>query len=229
MAAGFFKRSANVFMEKARQAIRMDEFYRWDRELLIMDLMSAESVKNLALGCDRDIGGLSTISVDWDPNEQAAHFQGDLSLEIPNGSPLKRSGYSALRTLPPKPSIFGIPYWDTVRFRYLGLRVKSDDRNYFVNIQAESGPASDLYQHRLFSRKPGQWETVLIPFKDFVLTNNGVIEEEQVSMDRMKVGTVGISLLERKPGPYSLHIQWIKAVNTDDTHGDMSKRQAGLA
>lgn len=58
--------------------------------------------------------------------------------------------------------MFGTPCWDTSLFRYLALRVRGDQRKYFVNIQTDSVIQTDLYQHRLFLRTPGQWETVLV-------------------------------------------------------------------
>lgn len=71
---------------------------------------------------------------------------------------------------------------------------------------------TDIYQHRLFLQKPGEWETVMIPFDDFILTNYGKVQEEQLRMDRQKLSTIGISLLDRQPGPFRMEIDWIKVL-----------------
>ncbi|KAF4582996.1 complex I intermediate-associated protein 30 [Ophiocordyceps camponoti-floridani] len=91
----------------------------------------------------------------------------------PNRPKTARSGYAAFRTPDQPPTLFGRSVWDVDPYAYLALRVKSDGRAYFVNLQAESVEMTDLHQHRLFVRRPGVWETVLLPWSDFVRTNYG--------------------------------------------------------
>jgi NADH dehydrogenase [ubiquinone] 1 alpha subcomplex assembly factor 1 len=57
-----------------------------------------------------------------------------------------------------------------------------------------------------------------------VLTNNGMIQEEQIDMMREKVKTVGISITDREDGPFEIEVDWIKAMNTETTEGDMDRR-----
>jgi NADH dehydrogenase [ubiquinone] 1 alpha subcomplex assembly factor 1 len=107
------------------------------------------------------------------------------------------------------------PVWDTSLFRFLSLRVKGDERRYYINIQTESLDPIELWQHRLFLRNPGEWETVLIPWADFLRTRNGRISYKKFDgMDRERVKTVGASLIERKEGPFELFISEIKVCNT---------------
>ena len=63
--------------------------------------------------------------------------------------------------------MWGTPCWDTSLFRYLALRVRGDNRKYFVNIQTDTYFQTDLFQHRLFLRTPGQWETVMVNKKKY--------------------------------------------------------------
>jgi NADH dehydrogenase [ubiquinone] 1 alpha subcomplex assembly factor 1 len=99
-------------------------------------------------------------------------------------------------------------------FRFLSLRVKGDERRYYINIQTETFDPIELWQHRLFLRTPGQWETVLIPWTDFLRTRNGKITYENYDgMDRERVKTVGASLIEREEGPFCLHVAEIKVIN----------------
>ena len=91
--------------------------------------------------------------------------------------------------------------------------MKSDGRKYFVNVQTESIVSTDLHQHRLYARRPGEWETVLINWNDFVRTNHGVVVEPQQEMLRQKVRSIGISLIDRVPGPYSLRVSRVWATN----------------
>jgi hypothetical protein len=79
-------------------------------------------------------------------------------------------------------------------------------------LDRASSVQSDLYQHRLWLGDSGSWEDILvrlgspcwrldelddaqIPFADFALTNSGQVAEQQVSMMREKVRTVGISVM----------------------------------
>ena len=43
---------------------------------------------------------------------------------------------------------------------------------------------------------------------------------DQVEMFREKIKTIGISLTDRQEGPFSIEIDWIKAMNSEDTEGD---------
>jgi hypothetical protein len=88
------------------------------------------------------------------------------------------------RTLDRPPTIFGKSLWDVDPYAYLALRIKSDGRKYFVNVQTESIVPTDLHQHRLYSRKTGEWETVLIKWNEFVRTNHGVVIEPQTELLR---------------------------------------------
>ena len=74
---------------------------------------------------------------------------------------------------------------------------------FFVNIQTDAAVTTDIYQHRLWldASKGDAWQTVLIPFDDFVLTNTGTVVESQLSMMREKVLTVGVSVLLQPPDP----------------------------
>ena len=98
-------------------------------------------------------------------------------------------------------------------YAFLALRFKSDGRKYFVNVQTESIVYTDIHQHRLYARKPGEWETVLIKWGEFVRTNYGQVVEPQTEMLTQKVRTVGIGLTDRVPGPFNLEISGIWATN----------------
>ena len=95
----------------------------------------------------------------------------------------------------------------------MALRVKSDGRRYSVNVQTETIVYTDIHQHRLYARRPGQWETILISWNDFVRTNYGTVVEPQTEMLRQKVRTIGIGLTDRVPGPFDLSIAGIWAAN----------------
>lgn len=167
---------------------------------------------------DADMDGFSTVNLDHvpsTPTEPAhARFHGRISNELPPNRPeIQRSGYAAWRNHDRRATIFGKSLWDIDPYTYLALRIKSDGRKYFVNVQTESIVHTDLHQHRLYAKRPGEWETVLINWNEFVRTNHGAVVEPQTEMLRQKVRTVGIGLIDRVPGPFDISVFKLWATN----------------
>ncbi|BFZ61858.1 hypothetical protein YB2330_002936 [Saitoella coloradoensis] len=214
----FWKRSYDELRKLTAKTIRFNpNTYTRDPELTFINFKTPEALDSVITGCDEDIGGFSSVNLDFEPSENAAVFHGSLSLQVPANPNVTRSGYAAFRTKVPARTLFGTPRFETDGYQHIALRVKGDRRKYFVNVQGDTFSQTDLWQHRLFLSTPGQWETVMIPFNDFVLTSEGKVEKRQDGMPRDKVRTVGISILDRQEGPYKLHIQWIKAIGDEVT------------
>lgn len=177
---------------------------------------------------DEDLGGFSTVSLSLkkEPNRRPfARFEGEISLDLPEDRPdVVRLGYAMLRTKDLPPSLLGMgssSFHDWSQFSQLSMRVRGDYRKYFVNIQADTPYPTDLYQHRLFLRTPGEWETVTVSFSNFILTNGGVIQHQE-RLDTSAVRSVGISLIDGQYGPYQLDIDWIKVHNGSDSVEEQS-------
>lgn len=167
---------------------------------------------------DVDSGGFSQVALDHVPADSSepahARFHGRISVELPPDKPqIHRSGYAMFRNNDRPPTIFGKSLWDVDAYAYLALHVKSDGRKYFVNIQTESIVYTDIHQHRLYARRPGEWETILIKWNEFVRTNYGQPVEPQSEILTQKVRTVGIGLTDGVPGPFDLAINKIWATN----------------
>ncbi|KAI5357431.1 Putative complex I intermediate-associated protein 30 [Septoria linicola] len=166
-------------------------------------------------GSDIKKGGV-IVNAPAHEGEEPSHavFAGSISTELPPNRPqIQRSGYAGFRTRDRGMSLFGKLLWDLSPYSYLALRIKSDGRKYFVNFQTESIVPTDLHQHLLPSYSPGEWETVTIPFSALVRTNYGQVVEPQKEMMSTKVRSVGISLIDRVPGPFELKIADIYATN----------------
>jgi NADH dehydrogenase [ubiquinone] 1 alpha subcomplex assembly factor 1 len=161
--------------------------------------------------------GIATIPK---PPSGYARWHGSISLKLPEDKlEIMRTGYAGWRTRDRPPTLFGRGIWDIDPYVYLAMRIKSDGRSYFVNVQTESIEPTDLHQHRLFVKRPGEWETVLIKWNDFVRTNHGMMVEPQTGMLRQRVKSIGISLTDRVPGPFEVCIERIWATN-DSTEAD---------
>jgi len=201
--------------------------------LILHDFRSPDSIQSCKTLSDKDIGGYSQVALDWVSRSQSgtagdrtqertgyARFHGNISTELPkNRSDVQRSGYAAWRTLDPKATLFGKTLFNIDMYTYLALRIRSDGRSYLVNLQTESVVLTDLHQHRLFAKRPGEWETVIIKWNDFVRTNHGFVVEPQTEMLRQKVRTIGIGLTDRVLGPFELCIERMWATN-DMSEGD---------
>ncbi|ODV73111.1 CIA30 family protein, partial [Cyberlindnera jadinii NRRL Y-1542] len=184
----------------------------------LISFKNPEQLSGLITRSDQELGGFSTVNLDVEGG--VGHFHGVLNLDPPSNKPeFLYSGYAMFRTKDqPSNGSFLFPqsqFWDWDNFHNVVLRVKGDHRKYFVNIQSQTSVATDLYQHRLFLTKPGEWETVTIPIDDFVLTNRGIIQH-QAPMDRTRVKTLGIGLTDGQFGEYSLYIDEIKVERGDE-------------
>ncbi|KAI0855592.1 complex I intermediate-associated protein 30 [Xylaria cubensis] len=224
LSRGFWGRSIDEFKRLSNITFKLEGIKGPSGPLGLYDFHNADSIESCKTLSDKDIGGFSTVALDWVPRSQSepeaiqgpgyARFHGTISTKLPPNKPdIQRSGYAAWRTLDPKATVFGKSLFNIDMYTYLALRIRSDGRSYLVNVQTESVVPTDLHQHRLFAKRPGEWETVLIKWNDFVRTNHGFVVEPQTEMLRQKVRTLGIGLTDRVPGPFNLCIERIWATN----------------
>ncbi|KAI9784740.1 MAG: hypothetical protein M1816_000743 [Peltula sp. TS41687] len=218
LARSFFGRSLDEFKRLSRIAINQEGLRTPTAAFPLITFDDPSAIQDCKKFSDADTGGFSKVQLDFVPAQGDqpghAHFHGKISTELPRNRPeIQRTGYAAWRTLDRPPTVFGRSLWDIDPYTYLALRIKSDGRKYFVNVQTESIVPTDIHQHRLYARRPGDWETVLIKWHEFVRTNHGVVVEPQGEMLRQKVRTVGIGLTDRIPGDFSLRIKRMWATN----------------
>lgn len=232
---GFWKRSIDEFSRQARIAVRMEGLHTPERPFPLISFSTPDSIGGCKIMSDsKTFGGFSKADLTYIPGsgrrsrdgkienaagqegKEPAHalFKGSISTDLPAGKPeIQRSGFAAWRTRDRGFSLFGKLLWDIDPYAYLALRIKSDGRKYFVNIQTESIVPTDIHQHLLPSYSPGEWETVIIPFSAFVRTNYGMVVEPQKEMLRQKVRSVGVGLIDRVPGAFELGIADVYATN----------------
>lgn len=222
----------HVLSELIRQtAIKMEGIHVPTKPYPIVAFSDPNAIETCKIMSDQDMGGFSKVSMDFKPastTEPAhAHFHGSISTELPPNRPeIQRSGYAAWRTRDRAATIFGKSLWDLDPYSYLALRIRSDGRKYFVNIQTESIVPTDLHQHRLYAKQPGEWETVVLSINEFVRTNHGMVVEPQKDMMRQRIRSVGIGLIDRMPGPFDISIAEIYATN--DAGGEKNAKTAGV-
>ena len=197
--------------------------------MTLLDFQEPDSVEMCKTMSDADIGGFSSVNLDHiaQTDSEPAHirFHGSISTELPPNRPhIQRTGYAAWRNHDRPPTLFGKSLWNIDSYGYLAMRVKSDGRKYFINVQTESIVPTDIHQHRLYARRPGEWETIVVTWNEFVRTNHGQVVEPQREMLRQKVRTIGIGLIDRVQGPYDLSVAKVWATN--DSQGNDYNEQA---
>ncbi|KAI9885678.1 MAG: hypothetical protein M1823_002547 [Watsoniomyces obsoletus] len=224
---GFVGRSLDEFKRLSRIAIFQEGIRTPSAPFPLIAFDQPSKLGDCKVFSDADTGGFSRVNMDFIPATEKepahAYFHGSISTQLPRDRPeIIRTGYAAWRTRDRPPTLFGRGLWDIDPYAYLALRVKSDGRKYLVNVQTESIVPTDIHQHRLYARRPGRWETILINWHEFVRTNHGVVVEPQSELLRQKVRTVGIGLTDRIPGEFHLRIQRMWATNglTDEDRAE---------
>ncbi|KAL6797548.1 complex I intermediate-associated protein 30 domain-containing protein [Trichoderma sp. SZMC 28013] len=220
LAKSFLARSFDELKRRSSIAWNLDAVKGPSGPRELYDFHSSDSVSNCIVMSDKMIGGSSTSNLDFIRSSNSssppsyARFYGHISTSLPpDRLAIQRTGYAAFRTPDQPPTVFGRSVWDIDPYAYLALRIKSDGRAYYVNVQTESVEPTDLHQHRLFAKRPGQWETILIRWNDFVRTNHGFVVEPQTELLRQRVHSVGIGLTDRVEGPFELCIERMWATN----------------
>lgn len=93
-----------------------------------------------------------------------------------------------------------------------GLLLTYENR-YEVNFEPQSGIMNDLYQGYLRT-PPGEWTTLALPLKRFILTGQGQIRDVQRKWDKhMELRSVGFTIADPVAGPFQLDVAWIALVS----------------
>lgn len=200
------------------KAINLEGIRTPTKPFQLLDFSLPSSIPSCLCRSDAAIGGFSKASFEHVPPSLSepshARFHGNISVELPRNRPqIQQTGYAMWRNQDRAFTLFGKSLWDVDPYTYLAMRVKSDGRKYFVNVQTESIVHTDIHQHRLYAKRPGEWETVLIKWREFVRTNYGQAVEPQTEMLTQKIRTIGIGLTDRIPGPFDLAINQLWATN----------------
>lgn len=179
---------------------------------VLYDFVEPETINNFDLITDQDVGGKSVATMSTSDNGRLL-FKGKLSTELDQGSNVDHSGFCGIRSKPviglfDKIETVDMTYYDAVDIKYRG-----DGRCYFLNMQTESMMLLnqyDLFQAFLFTKGGPYWEVERVPFTKFLMTYQGYLQDEQVDFSNIR--TLGVSISDKKSGPFGLEIEYIKLV-----------------
>jgi monofunctional biosynthetic peptidoglycan transglycosylase len=162
-------------------------------EKTLFDFNTATNIPSWQVVNDDVMGGASASN--FRVTNGVAVFRGEVSLE-------NNGGFASVRSLPSGHDLAGCD-------AFL-LRVRGDGRRYKFTARTERYFDSDIYQAS-FPTKPGEWEELRLPMKEFVPTFRGRVLSGQAPLDPAKVTSVGFLISDKQEGPFKVEVAWIKA------------------
>ncbi|KAJ7510397.1 complex I intermediate-associated protein 30-domain-containing protein [Mycena galericulata] len=236
--ATLWKRTGQAFREQTRRIVNMEGAELPNRgPRMLFSFNTPQETSEVVIGCDADIGGLSTVNFNLDTTSESerigrptAKFHGRMRLDVrPEMVGRINSGYAGFKT-PLRSTLFG-KITDNVYFHdYLALRVRAAGdpvlhKSYFVNVQTVDQMSQvQVWQQPLdIRRQDNDWETVYLPFSKFVPFTIGEPSPYVEEIDRENILTVGVSVLggrHHAAGPYELGVDSIWVANEEDLEED---------
>lgn len=161
---------------------------------LLTDFSDESAAKQWISVNDSVMGGVSEGAFQISQDNTLV-FSGNLSLE-------NRGGFTSIRT---RPSDLNLDGYDTI-----ALRLKGDGRTYYVNLMTSSLASASSYRSPIETSQ-GKWQEIRINMKDFVYTSFGRVVAGVAPPKGSDVQSVGITLADKKAGPFRLELDWIRA------------------
>lgn len=127
-------------------------------------------------------------------SEKNLEFFGDLSLE-------NNGGFASVRGKTPRV--------DLKSSETIVLRIKGDGREYNFNLYTQADLGGYAYR-MAFKTVRNKWVEVRMPVNKFVATWRGRVYPNE-RLDPGRVAGMGILLGDKRPGSFSLQVDWIKA------------------
>jgi uncharacterized surface protein with fasciclin (FAS1) repeats len=162
---------------------------------------------------DGVMGGLSTGRIAAGEGGTLS-FTGELSLE-------NNGGFSQVRSAVAEGTFAGT--------KGLRMRVKGDGRTYQCDIRSSRVRLMAGGYQRVFETKAGEWIEVEIPFDECVLNSFGQRVRNAAPLDPASIESVGITLSDKKPGPFALEIDWIRPIGAAATEPSSTGSLASVA
>jgi monofunctional biosynthetic peptidoglycan transglycosylase len=145
---------------------------------------------------DGVMGGVSRSSIV--PTDRGTGvFSGELSLE-------NNGGFASIRAVVHQDYLDG--------YEALEMRVRGDGRSYQLRLRMDEGFDGVSYQVG-FDTQDGEWRTLRVPFASFRATFRGRQVPDVGPLVPDDIQQVGFMLADKKPGPFSLEVEFVRAVD----------------
>jgi len=216
------KNEIEVWKDEVKEAWVGDMFLRGlpgvvDKEF---EFKSEKDLSKWIVTSDKDnLEGESTCQLIINENGKGV-FSGNLCLDTPKDGKLKKTGYCNMRTIRCTASFQRDSHYEWGMYTHIVMRVRGDGRTYGLNL-ATSGyfdiTWNDVFSYALFTRGGPYWQYSKIPFSKFFFTSKGKVQDRQGPVPQTQIGSFGITMAERVPGPFCLEIDYI-GLEYDPTH-----------
>jgi len=140
------------------------------------------------------MGGVSSGRLEATGNDTAA-FTGFVSME-------NNGGFASVRSRPGEHDLGG--------YSGLEIRIRGDSRHYKINLKTDLRANGVLYRAVVETRED-EWQTLRLPFEEFLPTLRGRSMREAPPLDLSCVTSVGLMISDRQAGPFRLEIARIEA------------------
>ena len=187
------RRGMDSAMIGLREMSRMSSRTAEDGGRILFSFDNSEAAAQWQTTNDGVMGGRSDGRFKINEKKNMEFF-GTLSLE-------NNGGFASVRA---RGSNLGLEKGDSIV-----ARVRGDGREYSLNLYTPSRRMAYSYRSNFRTQKD-EWIEVRIPLDKFVATSFGRVVRNQ-SLDPSDVNGLGILLGDKKPGPFELEIDWIKA------------------
>jgi NADH dehydrogenase [ubiquinone] 1 alpha subcomplex assembly factor 1 len=177
-------------------AFLMGSFVMADEtRIVLFDFTGANAAKEWQNINDGVMGGISKGKFKI-TDRKTMEFYGKLSLE-------NNGGFASVRT---KAKKLGLEKGDS-----LLVRVRGDGREYSVNLHVPRPLVAFSYRATVQTRED-EWIEVKLPLDKFVATSFGRSVKDAGPVDPQEVNGLGILLGDKKAGPFTMEVEWIKVV-----------------
>ena len=147
---------------------------------------------------DGVMGGISKGSHRVD-EQGHLRFEGILSLE-------NNGGFASIRSRPGQLDLDS----DSV----IWLRLRGDGRKYYLDLRTPSRRMAFSYRVSV-QTKAGEWQEFRVPLSMFKATSFGRTLSNSRGPDAGRVNSVGLTIADKKAGPFQLDVDWIKVASAE--------------
>jgi NADH dehydrogenase [ubiquinone] 1 alpha subcomplex assembly factor 1 len=165
-----------------------------DNQTMLFDFSKPETVRKWQTVNDGVMGGVSDGMVR--SKEKNLEFYGTLSLE-------NNGGFASVRSKAAK--------MDLSKYDGLVFKVRGDGRDYYLNVHVPTDQIAFSYRAS-FKTEKNKWTEVTVPFNHLKATSFGRVVEKGKPLNPSNVEAVGFLLADKKAGPFTLEVAWIKGL-----------------
>ena len=160
---------------------------------LLYDFSDPDVAKTWRTVNDGVMGGVSEGEVRV-TEDKTLEFFGTLSLE-------NNGGFTSVRSPSGK--------LDVSDSDAIVIRVRGDGRTYYANVYVPTERYSVSYRTE-FTTEEDEWQDIRLSFADFKANFRGRNLPNAPSLDLSNIQSMGFLLSDKKAGPFSLEMAWIK-------------------